>query len=143
MHRMRLADMPRRPFGHAIGADLAGLDRPRERADRIGDRYLGVETVHVVEIDVVGLEQAQALVDRFGDRRGRAVDPALGPVDHDAALRGEEELLAPPFKRRGDQRLVPAAAIDPRGVEVVVAEVERAVEQPRPILGARRRAVSH
>src|SRR5690606_40600747 len=37
--------------------------------------------------------------------------------------------------------LVLAAAVDARGVEMVVAEVERPMEEPRPFFRARRRAV--
>jgi hypothetical protein len=46
------------------------------------------------------------------------------------------------LRRLADQPLVLAGAVDPRGVEVIVAEVERAVQQPLGIVARRRFGVS-
>ena len=44
-------------------ADLARLLEVLERAERLGDRNLGIDAVELVEVDAVDLEPAQAHLD--------------------------------------------------------------------------------
>ena len=73
---------------------------------------------------MIGLEQPQTLFNGAADHLGTAIDTALAAIDKDTCFRREKELLAPLFQGVADQRLVLALAIDPRGIEVVVANVE-------------------
>ncbi len=130
MHGMRLANMRGAPLGHAVAADLARLDRTRERTNHVGNRNLAVEPVHVEQVDVVGLQPRQALVERAGHRFRRTVDPAPAAVlDHDPGLAREQVGTAPVRYGFADQRFVAAEAVDVRGVEVVVAELDGTFEQ--------------
>ena len=79
---------------------------------------------------MVGLEQPQALVDVLGDVFGAAIDAAPRPVDDDAAScwRGTPRSRRP-FSASASSASFCAGAVDPRGVEVVVAEVDRLLQQ--------------
>jgi hypothetical protein len=98
--------------------------------------------VKVVEVDPVGLEQSEGFFERGADRFGAAIDPAFVAIDDDPGFRGEKELVALGRQCLADQRLVVAQAIDPRGIEVVIAQLQRAFEQAAAVLVRWRRAIS-
>ena len=142
MDRSGLAQGIGRHLGQADRADLALLDQVRQRADQILDRHGEIAAVQIVEVDVVGLEQLERDFQFAADGIGVAIDAALFAADENAHLRGERNLVATrPLSALADLRLVVAHAIKPRGIEVVVAEIERMVEQARTILVAGRLAV--
>jgi hypothetical protein len=85
--------------------------------------------VHVVEIDVIGLEPFQRGVDIAADGFGRTVDAAVLSLDHDAGLGREAVFPAPVPQSLADQRLIMTETVDIGGVEMIIAQVERAVEQ--------------
>ena len=94
---------------------------------------------------MIDAEALQAEVEHLGNPRRRAVEDARRArfviADAQPAFRRQHELVAAAFERLADQRLVVPDAVDRRGIEKVIAEVERAVEQPGTIGIARRRAV--
>jgi uncharacterized membrane protein len=80
----------------------------------------GADVVQLPEVDVIGLEQLQRLLDHA---HGAVAGALLG-------LGGEEGLVAAVGHHLADVLLAPAlgAAVDRRGVDVVDAEVERALD---------------
>jgi hypothetical protein len=60
------------------------------------------------------------------------------PAGENAHLGGEEHLVALALQRLADLRFVMAHAIEAGGVEMVVADLDRAIEQAQPVLVAGR-----
>ena len=137
--RAGLAQRFGRHFGQPDRADLARFYKIGQRADRILDRHGEIAAVQVIKIDVIGLQQLQRGFERGADRLGAAVDPALVAIDDDPGFRRQHEFAAPRFQRTADQRFVVPQPIDSRGIEVVIPQIERAVQQSLAIgIGWRR-----
>jgi hypothetical protein len=108
--------------------DLAGLDEPGHRADRVLDRRLGIDAVLVVQIDVIDAEPLEARIACLPHVLGLAVDPALAVHHRDRELGREHDLVALALDRLADEDLVGVRAVHVRGVEQRDAELERAVD---------------
>src|SRR5208282_1617735 len=128
---MDLAGAPyglRGRFGKTQGAHLALFDQPRHRAYGLFDRRVGIDAMLVVKIDCIDAEAFQAALDRLANVLGLSVDApeALGSA-YDSELGGDHRLAAPPANRAPDQFLVLVGTIHVRRVQMIHAEIERAM----------------
>ena len=128
---LRQADPADLPLGHQVG----------HGADRILDRGREVAAVHVVEVDVIGLQRPQADFALSPDRFGPAIDPPLPVAVEDAHLRRDGKLVAAMAQPLADQFLAAPQAIEPGRVEVIVAQVQRALEHPPGLVPGQGRAI--
>jgi hypothetical protein len=97
--------------------------------------------MEVVEVDPVGPQPRQALVDRPAQRLRPPVDHAFAVHAGHPAFRREEIVVAAMRDALADQRLVLAESVERGGIEMVVAQVQRRVEQARALIGRRRYAI--
>jgi hypothetical protein len=84
--------------------------------------------VQIVEIDDVRLQVAQAVFEVAAHGLWSAVDDALAVEAEHPALGGQEIVVATALQGLAKETLVRAEAIERRGVEVRVPEVERLQE---------------
>ena len=135
--RMVAADTSHRPMVFS----LACFDQPRQLADALLDRQALVPAVQVVEVDDIGAQVAEAVLEVAADDLGPAVDHPLAVEAEHAALGRQQVVAAAPLEHLAEQPLVGAEAVERRGVQVGVAEVERREQDGRRLLGRWRRAV--
>ena len=83
---------------------------------------------------MIGLEPGERLFDATADRGGAAIDAAFVTIGGDAHFGTEEECVAPTLERLADQCFIVADAINIRGVEMVITNIERAAQQPDRII---------
>lgn len=141
MDRAGPAQSVSRHFGQADRADLSFAHQIRHRADRILYRHGEIAPVHIVQVDMVGLKQGERGFEFAADRIGVAIDPALFTGGEDAHLRRKEHLVPAPLERLADLGFVVAQAIEPGGVEMVVAKVDGAMQQRDAFVIARLSAI--
>ena len=141
MHRSGAAQRVGRHFRQADRADLALLDQVGHRPHRLLDRHGEIAAVHIIEIDVIGAQQPQRDLKLFADGLGLAIDAALVAAGEYAHLAGQKHFFAPTLQRFAHQRLVVAQAIEPGGIEMVIAQLDRAVQQGNRIGIGRTRTI--
>ena len=141
MDRLRLAQGRGRYLAEPDRPDLAGGDHFAERADRFLDRHLPVPAMEIIEVDPVGAEPLQAFLERASQRLRASVDDPLAVDAGHSAFRSQHIFGSAVPDRLADQPLVGAEAVKRRSIDQVVAQIERAIEQPRRIVGGGRRAI--
>ena len=114
-------------FRQADGADFALLHQIGQRADAFFNRDVFIPTVQVVEVDHIGLQALQRGFALLLEGGGAAVDYALAVNAAHAAFAGEENLFSVGFERFADQGFVGAEAVKGGGIEMVAAELDRAL----------------
>ncbi len=130
MHLVRGADALGARLAQPEMADLALLDEPAHRPNRVLDRHFWIDPMLVIEIDLVDAEPLQAGLAGLLDV-GRAAVDTVGA----AGLAGltelgrDDDLVAPALQGAAEQFLVVAPAIHVRAVEMIDAEVGRALQQ--------------
>src|SRR3954462_2456555 len=75
-------------------ADLALLDELGHCSDRLLDRHLRINAVHVVEINDVHVQALKALVDRDASGLGSAVPLAIGIAAPRSELRRDLDFVS-------------------------------------------------
>src|SRR5204862_740779 len=110
-------------------ADLAGAHKVVEGAKRLLDRREGIEAMQLVEIEVVGAEAPQAGMDCLGEVMARRAKVVGAGTATEAALRRDENRLAPALDGLAEDFLRQAARIAIRGIEHVDAGLEADVDQ--------------
>ncbi len=114
--------------------DLAGGDESsRHRADRVLDRYIGVDAVDVIEVDHIGLEPREALVAALLDVFRPAISELGAALQPDIAeFAGDYVFVPMAGDRLGYQLLVAAGAVGVRAVEEIDAELARPADRRDP-----------
>ena len=108
-------------------ADVTGLDRIGNRADRFFNRHGRIEPAGTVNVDVIGPEAPQRVGEKIPDCRRPRVDPepGAGCVPQGTELNADDCALSPSAKGLPDQQLVVAHPVVVAGVEQRDARVER------------------
>ncbi len=121
---------------------LALAHELRQRPHALLDGHALVPAMQVIEVDRVGAQTPERSLAVLLQGRGPAVDFALAlrVLEH-AALAGQHEFLPPMAYAFADQHLVGAEAVERRGVEMRVAKIQRAMQQPGGVARVRRRAI--
>src|SRR5205823_10179013 len=99
------------------------------RAEHVLDRHAGVDAVLVIEVDRVDAEPLQADLARLLHVFGAAVD-AIGAAGLAglAEFGGDDDLVMQPLQGAAEQFFVMAPALPVRAVEMIHAELDRALE---------------
>ena len=100
-------------------------------AEALLDRHVGVDAVQVVEVEGLEAEPRQRLLALPADRLRPAVahGAARGAVVLEPALRRDQDVGRAVAQRAADDRLVVAAPVQRRGVEVRDAELDGALQR--------------
>src|SRR5437868_1238182 len=111
-------------------AHLSLLDDAAHRADRVLDRHARVDAVLVVEVDRVDPQPLQAGLAGLLHIVGAAVDAvSAAGLAGLAEFGGDDDIVRPAFEGAAEQLLIVAPAIHIRAVEMINAELDRALEQ--------------
>src|SRR5438046_3255013 len=89
-------------------ADVAGLDRIGNRADRFFNRHGWIEPARTVNVDVIGPEPAQCVGEKVlhGDGPRIHAEPGARRIAHRTELDADDCALSPSAKGLPDQQLV-------------------------------------
>ena len=108
-------------------ADVAGLYRIGNRADRFFNRHGRIEPARTVNVDVIGPEPAQCVGEKVLHGGGPRIhaEPGARRIAHRTELDADDCALSPSAKGLPDQQLVMAHSVVVAGVEQRDAGVER------------------
>src|SRR5947209_7824898 len=112
MDCMSAPDRRRAGLANAERAHLAGPHQLGHGAERVLDRYVGIDPVNEIEIDDFGLQTLEAFVAAFLHIFGTPVGKARTALELDIAeFAGDHVIAAMPRDSTGDQLLIAAPAI--------------------------------
>jgi hypothetical protein len=124
-------------FRYPEPAHLAFGNEPRHSSPGVLDGCGGIDAVEVVEIDDVDLQPRQRALARRADVLGTAVAAVAvsrrRALHEETGLRRNDDLLARSPDRAADEDLVGVRTVSIRRVEVVDAELDRALDEPHAL----------
>src|SRR5437773_6657034 len=110
--------------------DLAGALGLGEHAHRVGEGYLRIRGVKLIEVDALEPQALQAPVQRPAQMLGAAVRVPTAPArSHDPALGADDEALRIGIQGFRDEGFGSVRPVAVGGVEEIDSELERPMQQ--------------
>ena len=110
--------------------DLAGALGLGERTHRVGEGYLRVRSVKLIEVDALELQALQASVECAAQMLGAAVRVPTAPArSHDPALGADDKALGVGIQGLRDEGFGSVRPVAVGGVEEIDAELKRPMQQ--------------
>src|SRR5579884_2097754 len=120
MRRRRAPNRLDTDFAEADPANVAIPHQLADRADRVFDRHVAVESRRTVDVDVIDAEPLEGIREKVlhGSRSRVVSNEGARRVSHAAELDAEHDIVAPPLRERvTDEQLVVPLTVKVPGVE--------------------------